>query len=313
VLRRLTLSLATLLALLLAAPAASPAKIAFGVGDQGTTMFSNASWKSLKLKKARYFIHWNAIDNRTELGKSDAYVKAARRAKVQVLLHISTDDLREKRGKLPTVAEYRRKVGALVKRYRKQGVKDWGTWNEANHKTQPTWNNPKRAAEYFVEMKKLCQGCNIVALDVLDQDGYARYIQRWGRFAGTHGRSAKVIGIHNYSEVNRRRTSATTGIIREVRKFNPNARFWYTETGGLARFEARGLDTYDLARQANRTQYMFDLAKRFQSFFDRLYAYNWVGIDGQGRFDAGLTNANGSPRPAYDVVKSNLGKAPFTR
>lgn len=311
-LRRLTLSLLALAALLVAAPAAQ-AKIAFGVGDQGTSMFDNASWKSLKLKKTRYFIHWNAIDKAGERRKADDFVRAARRNKVKVLMHISTDDLRSKRGRLPSVSQYRSKVGSLVKRYRKQGVTDWGVWNEANHKTQPTWNNPQRAAQYFVEMKKLCKGCNIVALDVLDQDGYQRYIQRWGRFAGTHGRSAKIIGIHNYSEVNRRRATATTGIIRETRKFNRTAKFWYTETGGLARFEAPGLNTLDLARQANRTQYMFDLAKRFRKDVTRLYSYNWVGTDGQTRFDAGLSNADGSPRPALDVVARNLRTPFFTR
>lgn len=311
-LRRLTLSLAALLVVLVAAPAAE-AKIAYGVGDQSPAMFSNPSWQSLKLKKTRYFVHWNAVDKKSELAKADAFVKAAKAAKVKVLMHISTDDLREKKGKLPTVAQYRSKVGKLVKRFRKQGVRDWGTWNEANHKTQPTWNNPKRAAEFYVEMKKLCKGCTIVALDVLDQDGYARYIKRWGAAAGTHGRSAKIIGIHNYSEVNRRRSSATTGIIREVRKFNKTSKFWYTETGGLARFEAKGLDTYSLTRQADRTQYMFDLAKKFDDFVTRLYSYNWVGIDGQGRFDAGLANANGSPRPAFDTVKENLAQSPFIR
>ena len=311
-LRRLTLPLLALLAVLVAAPAAQ-AKIAYGVGDQSPGMFSNPSWQELKLKKTRYFIHWDAIDDREQRDKADAFVKAAKAAKVKVLMHISTDDLREKKGKLPSVKQYRSKVGRLVKRYRKEGVRDWGVWNEANHKTQPTWNNPKRAAQYFVEMKKLCKGCTIVALDVLDQDGYQRYIQRWGRFAGTHGRSAKIIGIHNYSEVNRRRSSATTGIIREVRKFNKKAKFWYTETGGLARFEAKGLRDYSLSRQANRTQYMFDLSKKFKSFVSRLYSYNWVGIDGQGRFDAGRANADGSPRPAYDTVKKTLRDPLFIR
>lgn len=311
-LRRLTLPLLVLLAVLAVTPSAQ-AKIAFGVGDQGPGMFTNPAWQELKLKKTRYFVHWNAMDNRAERDKADAFVRAARTAKVQVLMHISTDDLRSKKGTLPSVKQYRSQVGRLVKRYRKLGVRDWGVWNEANHKTQPTWNNPKRAADYFIEMKRMCTGCTIVALDILDQDGYQRYIQRWGRFAGTHGRSAKIIGIHNYSEVNRRRTSATTGIIREVRKFNTSAKFWYTETGGLARFEATGLRNYDLARQANRTQYMFDLAKRFRSYVTRLYSYNWVGTDGQTRFDAGLSNADGTPRPAYDTVKKNLRSPLFIR
>lgn len=313
--RRLPLSLVALLALLgvlLVAPAAQ-AKIAYGVGDQSPGMFTSSSWKSLKLKKSRYFIHWNAISDKDERAKADAFVKAAKKAKVRVLLHISTDDLREKKGKLPSVKEYRSKVGRLIKRYKKLGVKDWGVWNEANHKTQPTYKSPKRAAEYYIAMKKMCKGCTIVALDILDQAGYQSYIRRWGKYAGKSGRTATVFGIHNYSEVNRKRTTATRGIIREVRKFNKRGKFWYTETGGLARFEAKGLSKYDVDRQANRTKYMFQLARKFRKYVTRLYSYNWVGIDGQGRFDAGLTNADGSTRPAYDQVKRYLKSKSFTR
>lgn len=309
-LRRVVLSLLALAAVLAAAPAAQ-AKIAYGVGDQSAAMFSNPQWKALGLKKTRYFVHWNAIDNKTELAKADEFVKAAKAANVKVLMHISTNDLREKKGKLPTVAQYKSKVRKLVKRYRKLGVRDWGAWNEANHKTQPTWNNPARAAQFYIAMKSICKGCTIVALDILDQAGYQKYIQKWAAAAGPAGRSAKIFGIHNYSEVNRKRKTATTGIIRAVRKFNATSKFWYTETGGLAYFEAKGLDTYSLSRQADRTRYMFSLAKQFKSFVTRLYSYNLVGIDGQGRFDAGLLNADGSPRPAYDVVKQNLSSSSF--
>ena len=37
---------------------------------------------------------------------------------------------------------------ALVRRYRPLGVREWGAWNEVNHKTQPTWKSPKRAAQF---------------------------------------------------------------------------------------------------------------------------------------------------------------------
>lgn len=312
-LRRLTLSVVAVLALFVAAPAAQ-AKILYGVGDQSPAMFTNDAWKDLKLKQTRYFIHWDAISDKEERKKADDFVAAARKAKVKrILFHISTDDLREKKGKLPSVKQYRDKVGRLIKRYKKKGVKDWGVWNEANHKTQPTYKSPKRAAEYYKAMKKMCKGCTIVALDILDQDGYQKYIQRWGKYAGKDGRTATVFGIHNYSEVNRKRTTATRGIIREVRKFNKRGKFWYTETGGLARFEAKGLREYDLERQADRTRYMFSLARKFSKYVSRLYSYNWTGIDGQGRFDAGLANADGSPRPAYDQVERYLKSKSFGR
>ena len=48
---------------------------------------------------------------------------------------------------------------------------EWGSWNEANHKTQPTSKSPRSAAQFYGQMRKLCTGCTIVALDVLDQQG----------------------------------------------------------------------------------------------------------------------------------------------
>ena len=71
-----------------------------------------------------------------------------------------------------------------------------------------------------------------------------------------------VVGLHNYSEVNRRYTRNTRDLISAVRQYNRRAKFWYTETGGLAEFATAF--PCSVTRQANRTQYMFDLAKRFQ-------------------------------------------------
>ena len=47
-------------------------------------------------------------------------------------------------------------------------IRDYLTWNEANHCSQPTCNNPKRAAQYYLALRKHCRGCRIVAADVLD-------------------------------------------------------------------------------------------------------------------------------------------------
>jgi hypothetical protein len=115
-----------------------------------------------------------------------------------------------------------------------------------------------------------------------------------------------VVGLHNYSEVNRKYTKNTRDLISAVRKYNKRAKFWYTETGGLAEFGSSF--KCNLNRQASRTQYMFDLAKRFKDYVKRLYVYNYYGTDCSTRFDAGLVNANGTPRPAYNTVVKNLPK-----
>jgi hypothetical protein len=311
VIRRLTLLLPVLG--LLAVPSAASAKVnvAVGVGDQSPKMFDDANWKALKLKKTRYFIEWNAVDQPGELAEADAFVDKARQRGVKVLMHISTDNINAvPRTKLPTVAQYTSKVGSLVKRYKARGVNEWGVWNEANHKSQPTSKNPQRAAQFYTALRGMCSGCKIVALDVLDQAGVESYIARWMKAAGSAGRKARIIGIHNYSQVNRRITErnatnrypGTARIIKAVRKRNKVAKFWYTETGGVAKFLSFGCDK---RRQADRTKYMFSMIKKYDKNVERLYSYNWFGNGCEG-FDAGLVEANGAPRASYTAFKEGL-------
>jgi len=322
-LRRLFVAALALTALLVL-PSAAPAKvnIAVGIGDQNTAMFAHPSWQKLKVRETRYFIHWDAIDKPAELQKADQFVLAARNARQRVLLHISSNDLAPGKAKLPSVRAYRLKVKALYKRYSPLGVRDWGVWNEANHKTQPTYRSARRAAAFAREMRTFCKGCTIVALDVLDQKGkkgsktdYDRYIREWFRWAGPTGRSKKlIVGIHNYSEVNRGRTATTGRIIREVRKKNRHAKFWYTETGGLAGFgKSFPCDPNSPAsmaaaekRQAKSINHMFRLAKKYRRNITRLYSYNWTGTNCTNRFDAGLIRLDGSTRPAYSSFAARL-------
>ena len=319
--RRLLPTLLIALGLVVAVPASASAakiKVAVGIGDQSPKMFADANWKALKLKKTRYFIEWNAIDQADQIAKADEFVMAARAARVKVLMHISTDDINSvPRRPLPSVKNYRIKTQQLIKRYKPLGVTEWGVWNEANHKSQPTAKNPKRAADFYKTFKRMCSKCKIVALDVLDQSGVETYIARWMKYAGSSGRSARIIGIHNYSEVNRKlrekrsraslkRYPGTARIIKAVRKKNKKAKFWYTETGGVASFGSAF--PCNRSRQANRTKFMFSMIKKYDKNVERLYSYNWFGTGGGGcnGFDAGLVENDGGARPAYSAFKSGL-------
>ncbi|MGH2899535.1 MAG: hypothetical protein ACRDMZ_12735, partial [Solirubrobacteraceae bacterium] len=169
-------------------------------------------------------------------------------------------------------------------------------------------------AQFYTTMRRMCRGCRIVALDVLDQSGVERYIARWLKAAGSAGTKAKIFGIHNYSQVNRRITAkkasgkypGTERIIKAVKKKAKRAKFWYTETGGVASFG--GAFPCDRARQANRTKFMFSLIKTYDKDVERLYSYNWFGTRNGGcdGFDAGLVEENGTTRAAYDAFKSGL-------
>ena len=47
-------------------------------------------------------------------------------------------------------------------------MKDWLTWNEANHCGEPTCHKARRVARFYNNMRHNCYGCNVVAGDVLD-------------------------------------------------------------------------------------------------------------------------------------------------
>jgi hypothetical protein len=306
----LTVLSTLLLAAVATAPAEAKTRVAVGMGDQSPAMFSSKDFKALKIKKVRYFLRWDARKVAYARQGADQYIRAARKAGVKVFLHISTNDYRKRKAKLPSLKKYKKEVGWIVKRYRKRGVREFGVWNEANHYTQPTYRSPKRAAQYFLAMRKMCKGCTIVALDVLDQPGVESYIRRFYRSLGKNRLKAGLVGIHNYGDTNRFRVSGTRDILKEVRKHNRRAKFWFTETGGIVNLGKSF--KCSTKRAAKAINYMFRLAKRYRRDVTRLYAYNFYGTKPScNNFDSGLVAWNGKKRKGYKTFKTGARK--FTR
>jgi hypothetical protein len=299
-------------ALLALAPAGASARVnvRVGIGDQQVAVFDQPAFQRANFKIVRYFVPWNVMSDKAQRTAARTYIQRARKDGFQVLLHISSDDLRIKRAKLPSVAQFRSQVRRLVPYFRKLGVREFGAWNEVNHASQPTYRSPTRAAEFFMEtyraVKPRCSFCTVVALDVLDQVGVERYMRSfYGRLNSTYRRRATVVGIHNYGDVNRRRTTFTRSIIRQARSFNRTTKFWFTETGGLVKF-GRSFPCSQ-TRAKNRLQNMFGLARQYRpSGVQRLYIYNWTGPGCDARFDAGLVNPDGTTRPGYDYLMQAL-------
>jgi hypothetical protein len=299
------LLLTIVVSLLVAAPAHSAYNVRVGIGDQNTAMFGHPDFKKLKIKRVRYFIPWNAINQPAEMQKATDYVNAAKAARVSVFFHLSSDNLVRKKAKLPSKKVYKRDVTALVKHFRAMGVREWGSRNEANHDSQATWKSPSRAAWEFKTVRAVCKGCTVVGLDLLDQRGVASYIKRFYRALGKKNRrKVSTVGIHNYADVNRKRTTGTRTIINTVRRYNKRAKFWFTETGGLVSLSTSW--PYNQKRAAARLGYMFRITKKYRRYISRLYIYNWTGADRGARFDAGLINPDGSRRPGYRVVAKNI-------
>ena len=310
--------LITLLAIGILLPAASASarsSIRVGIGDQSPAMFASPQFQQLGIRRTRYFVASDVMRDSAERARATAFVNAARNANVSVLLHVSTTDLRSKRGAVVSKSRYKTDAGKLVAYFRGLGVRDFGAWNEVNHHTQETWNRVSYAVSYFKSMysavRKRCGSCGVVGLDVLDQRGVERYMRSfYGQLSRTWRKRLKVVGVHNYSDVNRSRTRVTGSIIKTARRYNRSTKFWFTETGALASFQKSF--RYSESRQASRIRNMFSLASRYKGQgVQRVYSYNWFGIENGGcgskcRFDAGLVDADGSPRPVYSVFASKL-------
>jgi hypothetical protein len=313
---------AAVAAALPAAPADARSTIRVGIGDQNPGMFLSGAFDALNVRRTRYFVPADVMRDDAERLKAHVFVTTARAAGVSVLLHLSTADLRSKRGARVSTTRYRRDVGRIVAYFRDLGVTDFGAWNEVNHTTQETWDSPGHAVSYFQSMYRAvklgegppdpCPTCAVVGLDVLDQSGVQGYIDRfYGRLSSTWRKRLTIVGIHNYSDVNRDRSTGTGTIIRAVRRYNRATSFWFTETGALASF--RRSFPYSPSRQASRIRNMFTFASRYRdSGVTRVYAYNWFGVETSTRcgtrcdFDAGLVNPNGSLRPVYGTFRARL-------
>ena len=305
----------TAVALLPASPANARSSVRVGIADQSPRMFDSPDFERLNTKITRYFVPSDVMQDSAERAKATAFVRAARASGVSTLVHISTTDLREKRGRVVSPGAYRRNVGRLVSYFRKLGVRDFGAWNEVNHKTQETWNRVGNAVSYYKSMygavRKRCRTCQVVGLDMLDQAGSDRYIRSfYSRLSSSWRKRLKVVGIHNYSDVNRNRSRGTSKIINTVRRYNKRTKFWFTETGALASF--RRSFPYSESRQASRIRNMFTFASRYKSRgVQRVYSYNWFGAINGGcgsscMFDAGLVDPDGTLRPVYNVFRSRL-------
>jgi hypothetical protein len=288
----------------------SQAAVLVGVADQNPGLFNDPLFDQLRVKRSRYFPAWNVALDRRQAAWLDSWLSAARASRIEPLISFSqTLNSRCPRRpcKLPTVREYTRAFRAFRRRW--PFVRVISPWNEANHRSQPTFKNPKRAAQYYNVVRKYCRGCKIVAADVIDETNMERWLRTFRRYA----RSPRIWGLHNYLDTNPRRgrpnSNGTARLLRAVR-----GQVWLTETGGLARFALPGGKTlfpYSLSRQNRAVKRMFSLAKRYRSRVKRLYIYNWFGQPRSQRFDAGLVNPTGTARPAYNTVRRTLGTSTF--
>src|SRR4051794_11803729 len=239
---------------------------------------------------------------RSEPDRVASWIAAAQAAGLQphvAFEHLRSDHCPSSPCTLPSRATYRADVAAFVARFPQ--VKTYTAWNEANHISQPTATRPEAAAGYYQELAAACPGCTVVAGDVLDSGSYVQWLRRFESVV-----SARLWGLHNYSDVTYGTTSGTDAVLAAV----PGT-LWVEETGGIVvRRDAAGriLLAADEARAARAVSAAFALA-RTRPRIARVYVYQWrAGAFDQ--FDAGLVRPDGSERPSYGALVAGLRSLP---
>jgi hypothetical protein len=288
-----TLALLAVSIACLIAPVAGQAKYQVGISDQHAQTFSQPLFQQLGLRYARLVVPWDALRVKFDRESVESWLGTAQAENVRPLISFSHSRVHPR--KLPSARQFKGEFKAFRKQF--PWIRDYSPWNEANHKSQPTYRKPKSAARYYNIVRASCRGCTIVAADLLDQAGMTKYARAFRRYAKGH---PKIWGLHNYRDTNHFRNRGTKELLRTVR-----GSVWLTETGGIVRF-ASSLP-YSESRAARATKYMFRLARSSRRI-KRLYIYAWWGEKRGARFDAGLVGPDGLPRPAFYVVKKKLGR-----
>src|SRR5262245_10657059 len=118
-----------------------------GISDQDPQTFTDSRFAALGMRYARLITPWNAIF--TEPDRLDNWLQAAKAAGIAPLVafnHARGDQCPAKPCTLPSVGQYRAAFNAFYAKY--PWVRSYQPWNEANHQSQPTGKNPKRAAQF---------------------------------------------------------------------------------------------------------------------------------------------------------------------
>jgi hypothetical protein len=289
----------------------SPASAGYrvGLGEQNPSMFDAQAWKSLQLKRVRYLVPWDYAKHPFQRDSVAAYMARAHAAKQDVLVTFTARSgcysaagkySKSKACRAPSTKAYKAAFLGFDKKY--PWVKTYSAWNEINHKSQPTFKSPARAAGYYNVIHHYARSKKFraMAADMLDTPNMVRYLTALkAHLAG----SPKLWGLHNYGDVNRRRTTFTRAMLRLV-----PGEVWLTETGGIVKLAPSF--PRSTSRAAARTTGMFKLAGHYsvhrpgtRSKITRLFVYTYYGAAKSARFDAGLVNPDGSPRKAYGVFK----------
>jgi hypothetical protein len=279
-----------------------------GIGDEHAEMFTDPLYRQLHTKIARLIVGYDVVAHPYFLKQAYTWIHDAEAQHIQVLVAFYHSEYTPTR--LPNVALYQHDVQKFIRLFPK--VKQYQSWDESNRgNVAHAFSSPSAglAARYYQALLRVCKGCTVLGLDVLDAANIGPTLEYIHEFKSAIGRLRTVMpkywGLHNYSDVNRFESWRTRELANAL-----GGQVWLTETGGIVQFGESFPNNHGagLKRSAQALKYMFSVASS-SSRVKRLYIFDWTGGVTSTRFDAGLMDSRYKPRPGYVVVCRQLHAA----
>jgi hypothetical protein len=283
-------------ALAFAAPAGA---LTVGIADNKADMFFDPRFAASGIKQARISVGWAALSSPWQTEQLDQWLTAAHNAGVEPL--VSFGHSRTDRRSLPTPERFLFEFRRFRARY--PWVREFATWNEANHCGEPTCHRPELVAAYYRKLRRDCSDCRILAAEVLDMPNMVSWVRSFRRHAHQEPR---YWGLHNYIDANRARTTGTRRMLHAVK-----GQVWFTETGGIVRRANRHKVTFPESTKhaATATSFLFRRLVPLSRRVTRVYIYHWnADAAPASTWDSALIGPTGRTRPAFKVVARVLNR-----
>jgi hypothetical protein len=299
-----TALLLSLLALAVVPATVVQAKVAVGIADNKSDMFTDPRFTALEVKYVRVMVPYDAMHDFALRTWLDGWMAGAKADGLKPL--VTFDRSRKRTSHNPSAAQMATSLKDVRKRY--PFVKEFATWNEANINKKP-----ETVARWWLAMRKACPTCTILGADLLDRNNVGTWAQRFVKAAK---RTPKVWGLHNYTDANTLKTVGTRKLLKAVK-----GAVWFTETGGVvSRNNGSGIKfPTGPSHAAKATKFVFSTLAKLSPRVQRVYVYHWntgVGAtatsagDHARTWDSGLIGPDDQPRPSLAVLQALLGVRP---
>ena len=289
---------------LLASAATAGGHVVVGIGENNTAIFSDPRFLALGITQVRDDIAWNAVDVPRGRANLAAWLDAARADGLTVMItfdHVIGNVHTQQA--LPSVAKFSKAFLKLRQLF--PWVTQFETWDEANFYLEGTSFNPKRAAQYYLALRRDCPSCTILASDLLDvPKTEAVPMVKWAHeFIRYAHRQPAYWGLNNYFGANRLQANTTRQMLHAVR-----GKIWFAETGGIVRRNNGSQVGFKQgsAHAAKVDKFILNKLVNLSPRIQRVYLYEWNAQTPHDTWDSALISWTGAPRPAYDVLANTL-------